>query len=105
AHLSRQLNQAIKLLRDEQDNGTLRRCSRPLPPPKAEAKRSFGTSTPKTTERSSFGNRAEGVIAQRLREMAEQDRRGSGVVEQPVLIAGAGRNGCSTTEGQGSAKE
>jgi hypothetical protein len=85
-HLSRQLNQALKLLREEQEERPLRGVA-PLEPPRQKSEprssfgkndvpreSSFGKTTPRTVEMSSFGDRAEEVIVQRLLEMVAEDR-------------------------------
>jgi hypothetical protein len=88
AHISRQLNQAIRLLRDlriERENP----IRWPVDPaPTAAEESSFGTNDAPKPETSSFGkngtrrpelnpmqSRAAAFIVRRLREMEEEDRR------------------------------
>jgi len=121
AHLSRQLNQALKLLLDEQENRPTRGITQPDEPrsrteegssfgkkasgrpaessfgkkasePAEES--SFGTTAAPTPEESSFGARAEAVIAKRLLEMIELDRRVNGHKSTPGLVP-VGQEPCS----------
>jgi len=81
AHISRQLNQALRMLRElpgERASAPPRPAPTPVVPPTPAPEKeasSFGKSGTNPTEVRSFGARAEAVITKRLAEIEQDTRR------------------------------